>query len=242
MKEKIAAYQKLLKGKNVQEICAWALQEFGRAKFALATSLSIEDQALTDVLWQLDKQSQIFTLDTGRLPRETFEAIERTNKKYGQKIEILFPDSQSVEELASDCGPNLFYESIEGRKRCCQVRKVEPLRKKLRSLRAWMTGLRREQSSTRLDLQVIEWDEGFGLIKINPLVDWTEQQVWNYIKAHDVPYSALYDQGYTSIGCDPCTRAVNPGDDIRAGRWWWEAQEHKECGLHIKRQNNGPFK
>lgn len=208
-----------------------AVERFGRHA-VMATSFGAEDQVLTDMLAQLGHPIELFTLDTGRLPQETFEVMDRTQRQYGINIRVYFPDFRAVEAMVDQHGPNLFYDSIENRKQCCGIRKIEPLRRALTGRRAWICGLRREQSVTRQTLEFAAWDEPFGVIKICPLADWTEAQVWGYIKTHDVPYNALHDAGYPSIGCTPCTRAIQPGQDIRAGRWWWEAPEHKECGLH----------
>jgi phosphoadenosine phosphosulfate reductase len=175
----------------------------------------------------------VFTIDTGRLPQETYDVIDATQKKYDLSIQVLFPDREEVESMVRDSGVNLFRNSIEARRQCCHVRKVLPLRRKLAALRAWITGLRREQAVTRNTLETVQWDEANGLVKVNPLADWPEQRVWDYIRKHQVPYSRLYDEGYRSIGCTPCTRAVHEGEDIRAGRWWWECPQQKECGLHV---------
>jgi phosphoadenosine phosphosulfate reductase len=200
---------------------------------ALATSFGAEDQVLTDMLWRISSRPSIFTLDTGRLPEQTYEVMQATQEKYGIQIDVLFPDYKQVEQMVNEFGPNLFYKSIEARKLCCRVRKIEPLKRKLSGLQAWICGLRAEQSVTRTDLQRIVLDENFGLIKVSPLVDWTTEQVWEYIRENQVPYNKLHDKGYTSIGCAPCTRPIQAGEDIRAGRWWWERPEHKECGLHL---------
>jgi phosphoadenosine phosphosulfate reductase len=236
-------YQRELNNGSAQEIIYWAFTHFGPANIALASSLGAEDQVIADLMFKINPQTQIFTLDTGRLSQETYEVIERTNEKYHFKIEMLFPDNKKVETLVNEYGPDLFYKSVENRRKCCYVRKVEPLKKKLTTLKAWVCGLRKEQGLTRSDVKQIEWDETFNLVKLNPLVNWTEEDVWQYIKNNNVPYNKLHDQGYPSIGCAPCTRAISPGEDIRAGRWWWEMPEHKECGLHIKAgkliENNG---
>jgi len=205
---------------------------------ALATSFGAEDQVLTDMLCKIDNQPSVFTLDTGRLPEETYEVMQATRERYGIQIDVLFPDYKEVEEMVNKFGPNLFYTSVEARKLCCRVRKIEPLKRKLSGLQAWICGLRAEQSVTRIDLQPIEVDENFGLIKVSPLVDWTTEQVWDYIRENKVPYNKLHDKGYSSIGCAPCTRAIRTGEDIRAGRWWWEEPEHKECGLHLGKADN----
>ncbi len=232
--EEVIKYQKKLSNSSAQEIISWATAHFGATNIALASSLGVEDQVLTDLLLKINPQIQIFTLDTGRLAQETYEVIERTNEKYHFKIELVFPDNKKVEALVNEYGPDLFYKSVENRRKCCYVRKVEPLKKKLATLKAWVCGLRKEQGMTRSDVKQIEWDENFNLVKLNPLVNWTEEDVWQYIKNNNVPYNKLHDQGYPSIGCAPCTRAINAGEDIRAGRWWWEMPEQKECGLHIK--------
>lgn len=233
-KSKINLLQTDFENKSAEEILEWALKEFGIPNVALASSFSIEDQVITDMLLKLDKHAQIFTLDTGRLPQSTYDVVELTRRKYGVSIEMLTPDSKHLEKMLKKNGPNLFFESVEKRKQCCHIRKVEPLKKKLSTLKVWITGLRREQSVNRSDVKFIEWDEVFGLIKINPLADWEEIDVWDYIKANRVPYNKLYDCGYSSIGCAPCSRPIKKGDDVRAGRWWWESTEKKECGLHIK--------
>lgn len=210
-----------------------ALSGEAKDRIALASSLSAEDQVLTHMVLSINPAARIFILDTGRLHGETYDLIEATMKRYGMRYEILFPDAADVEELTSLHGPNSFYESVEQRKACCHVRKVKPLGRVLSTLDVWITGLRKEQAVTRGDLEIIQWDEAHGLIKLNPLADWTHEQVWNYIKQNSIPYNKLHDQGYPSIGCAPCTRAVEPGEDIRAGRWWWETPEQKECGLHL---------
>ncbi len=211
-------------------------------KVAFASSMSAEDQVVTGMLSKIQPRVEIFTLDTGRLPQETYDLIDATNEKYGIRIRVMFPESPDVEAMLKAEGPNGFYNSIESRRHCCYVRKVLPLRRALSGLDAWMTGLRREQSVTRDALERIEWDQSNGLIKVNPLNEWTSQQVWDYIRANDVPYSKLHDQGYPSIGCAPCTRAIGPGEDERSGRWWWEQPEHKECGLHLKDGKLQPVK
>ena len=208
--------------------------EAHQGRIALASSFGAEDQVLTDILLTIDPKAKIFTLDTGRLSEETYAVMDRTNQKYGIKVEVYCPQSSAVEALYQTQGINGFRESIENRKACCQVRKMEPLRRALSTLDVWITGLRRAQAPTRETMRLIEWDEANGLIKLNPLIEWDEKQVWDYIKTNKVPYNALHDSGYPSIGCAPCTRAIREGEDIRAGRWWWENPEHKECGLHLK--------
>ncbi|MBR6132742.1 MAG: phosphoadenylyl-sulfate reductase [Bacteroidales bacterium] len=201
-------------------------------RIALSSSLSAEDQALTDMMLGINPQARIFSLDTGRLFPETYALLDKTNLHYGIKIEVFCPQTEALQEMVSTQGINLFYESIEKRHFCCQVRKLEPLSRAFRTLDAWVCGLRRGQSVTRNDMRRVEWDERHGLLKINPLIDWSEEQVWAYVREHRVPYNKLHDQGFPSIGCQPCTRAVKPGEDIRSGRWWWEDPQHRECGLH----------
>ncbi|MBQ7419345.1 MAG: phosphoadenylyl-sulfate reductase [Prevotella sp.] len=216
---------------SAQEVVGYFLQAYS-GRIALSSSLSIEDQTLTDIIVRHDKKARIFTLDTGRLFPETYQLIDKTNLTYGIQIEVFFPDYREVQRMVCEEGINLFYNSIESRHRCCQIRKIEPLNRAFQGLDVWICGLRREQSVTRQDMQVVEWDEMHQLIKVNPLISWTEQQVWDYIRQHHVPYNKLHDKNYPSIGCEPCTRAVQPGEDVRAGRWWWESPDHRECGLH----------
>ncbi|MCK4569202.1 MAG: phosphoadenylyl-sulfate reductase [Bacteroidales bacterium] len=213
------------------EILSYFVNQYGK-ELAFATSLGAEDQVLTYLLSQINKDVKIFTLDTGRLFPETIDLIDKTNKRYDINISVYFPDYEQLEEMVNNKGINLFYESIKNRKECCHIRKIIPMKRALKGTKAWISGLRSEQSVTRQGLTVVSWDENFGLVKINPLTDWTETQLWDFIKAHDIPYNELHDKGYPSIGCQPCTRAISPGDDIRGGRWWWEQAEHKECGLH----------
>lgn len=231
MKEIAKQLNERFSGKMPEEVLQYFLAEY-RGYIGLASSLSNEDQVLTAMICDIDSSARIFTLDTGRLFPETYSLIERTNMTYGIKIQLFFPDYHEVEKMVSEHGVNLFYESIENRRMCCHARKLEPLKRAFEGLKVWICGLRHEQSVTRTGNQVVEWDEANGIIKINPLVDWTEAQTWEYIKKHGVPYNALHDKGFPSIGCQPCTRAVKPGEDVRAGRWWWESPEHRECGLH----------
>lgn len=226
--------QHAIGGKDAESAVRDAFGILPAARLVLASSLSIEDQVLTHMACAIHPKPRISTLDTGRLFSETYDTMEQTMQRYGFRYEVLAPDAQELEEMVRTHGPNLFYRSVELRKMCCAVRKINPLRRVLSTADAWMCGLRREQSMTRQSIRKVEWDETFGLCKINPLVDWTEAQVWEYIRANKIPYNALHDQGFPSIGCAPCTRAVKPGDSLRAGRWWWEQPEHKECGLHVR--------
>lgn len=206
-------------------------RDFSPAVFA--SSLAAEDMVLTDMILKAGLPIAIFSLDTGRLHPETLEVLDKVKAAYGYEIALYRPQPEAVDAYVAQHGLNGFYDSPALRRECCHVRKVEPLGRALAGQRAWITGQRRAQSSTRAELAVQEDDAAHGMAKFNPLADWSEQQVWDYIRAHGVPYNALHDQGYPSIGCAPCTRAVAPGEDVRAGRWWWENPESKECGLHL---------
>ena len=207
--------------------------EFAPAVFA--NSLGAEDMLLTDLIVGEKLDIEIFSLDTGRLPLETYDLIAEVKKHYGLALKLYYPRHDLVEAYTRQNGINAFYESVELRKGCCHVRKVEPLQRALAGQKAWITGMRAQQSATRDGLPVQTFDEGNGLEKFNPLADWTEKEVWAYIKLNAVPYNALHEKFYPSIGCAPCTRAVTPGEDVRSGRWWWENPESKECGLHVKK-------
>lgn len=233
MKNKIEELNREFKNVEIKELLNCFLKEY-RGKIALSSSFGAEDQVLTDMILKIDNKANIFTLDTGRLPYETYDVMHKTNLKYRTKIKVYFPRSKDVEKLYQKQGVNGFYESVQNRKECCYVRKIAPLKRALKGLKIWITGLRAQQSLTRENMQLFEWDEGNSVIKLNPLIHWSEQDVWSYIKENKIPYNALHDRGYPSIGCAPCTRAVEKGADVRSGRWWWENPEHKECGLHIK--------
>ncbi|MBI4247554.1 MAG: phosphoadenylyl-sulfate reductase [Candidatus Rokubacteria bacterium] len=225
-----------LESQSAEDILAGALERF-HPRIALAASFGAEDMVLIDLLARLDPRARVFTLDTGRLPAETYELIDAVRARYGFAVEIYVPRTEAVEAMVREHGVNLFYASVENRKRCCEVRKVEPLGRALAGLEAWITGLRRDQAVTRVAVDKVEVDRSHGgILKLNPLADWTWDDVWQYLRAHDVPYNALHDRGYPSIGCAPCTRAVEPGEDLRAGRWWWETPETKECGLHVAKR------
>ncbi len=202
---------------------------------SFANSFGAEDMVLTDIILKNKLPIEIFSLDTGRLPTETYDLMAQTEAHYNTKLNVYFPQASTVEFYVKNHGINAFYESIALRKDCCHMRKVEPLQRALKGKAAWVTGMRTAQATTRSSLPVREFDEGNQLEKFNPLSDWTEQEVWAYIRLHQVPYSALHDQFYPSIGCAPCTRAVAMGEDVRAGRWWWEDPTSKECGLHVKK-------
>jgi phosphoadenosine phosphosulfate reductase len=200
----------------------------------LASSYGAEDMVLTDLICKHAPGIEIFTLDTGRLPKETYELMQQVQTRYDKKVQVFYPDAAELETFVTTNGPNAFYDSVEMRKQCCGIRKVQPLKRALDGKKAWLTGMRRSQSVTRAELPVSEWDEDHGLQKFSPLTDWSNGNVWAYLRAYEVPYNKLHDEGYASIGCAPCTRAITAGEDIRAGRWWWENPETKECGLHVK--------
>ena len=226
------AAEKLEKA-TAQEVVQWAANRFG-SKIALASSFGAEDVALIDIIAKIDKNIKVFTLDTGRLHQETYNIIDAVREKYGVAVDVYFPKGDKVEELENKNGVNSFYRSVELRTLCCQIRKGEPLKRALSGLDAWITGLRKDQASSRASIKKVELDTVNGnIVKVNPLRDWTSEQVWSYIRENQVPYNKLFDQGYTSIGCAPCTRPTKPGEDPRAGRWWWETTT-KECGLHYK--------
>jgi phosphoadenosine phosphosulfate reductase len=230
--DKLQSFRNAVKDKSAPDLIRWAIAQFPVEKVALATSFGAEDQVLTDMACRIASQVRIFTLDTGRLFPETYDVMHRTQEHYGIPIEVYAPDPKELADLVRQKGPNLFYESVENRKACCNVRKVQPLKKALEGMEAWICGNRRDQALTRADLEPVEWDETNGLIRICPLYNWTEDAVWDCIRQNRIPHNALHDEGFRSIGCAPCTRAVRPGEDVRSGRWWWESPEHKECGLH----------
>ena len=200
----------------------------------LASSFGAEDMVLMDLVAGEALPIRIVTLDTGRLPQETHDLIDRARERYRVPIEVVVPEAAAIQAFVREHGANPFYRSAELRQRCCAIRKTEPLRRALAGADAWITGLRRAQSVTRTQVGIEEWDDRNGLPKFNPLAEWSDDDVWSYLRAHAVPWNALHDRGYPSIGCAPCTRAVPAGEDIRAGRWWWENPAHKECGLHVR--------
>jgi phosphoadenosine phosphosulfate reductase len=216
---------------DLEALLARIAREFAPATFA--SSLSIEDMVVTDAILRGGIRIEIFTLDTGRMHADTLALVEATRAKYGRGITVFQPRSEAVHQYVTVHGRDAFYDSVDLRKACCEIRKVEPLRRALNGKKAWLTGMRREQSVTRAELAQQSFDAVFGLEKFNPLTDWSEDEVWAYLKQYNVPYNALYDQGYRSIGCAPCSRPVVTGEDVRAGRWWWEQPDSKECGLHV---------
>ncbi len=231
LKSQIEEWNHSLKEKSAVELIAFFLDHFGE-KILLSTSLGLEDQVLTEMVLGQNPNVDVFTLDTGRLFPETYDLIARTNKHFGIRMKTYFPDADKVEEMVSGNGINLFYDGVDKRKMCCGVRKVAQLPRAFKGMDAWICGLRKDQSVSRFFNKMIEWDENNKLLKINPLINWTEKEVWDYIKKNKIPYNLLHDSGFPSIGCEPCTRAIEPGEDVRAGRWWWESELHKECGLH----------
>jgi len=230
-------FNNLLQNLPTREVLLFFSNKYpGRTAFS--TSMGAEDQIITQMISQYNLDIRIFTLDTGRLFPETYDLIDRTRNRYHLNIEIFYPDTNNTEKMVNEHGINLFYNSIENRKLCCHVRKIEPLRRALQNTDIWITGLRSDQSVTRKDNQLVEWDENNNIIKVNPLIQWSENDVWDYIRNNNIPYNKLHDEGFPSIGCQPCTRAIQPGEDLRAGRWWWENPEMKECGLHNNKNNN----
>ena len=223
------------KAASARTLLANIARDYGPAAFA--SSLGAEDMVLTDLIFREGIGIKVFSLDTGRLPEETLVLVAKAEAHYGRRITLVYPRCEDVAATVGAHGINGFYESIEARKACCHARKVAPLRRALAGHRAWVTGLRAEQAPTRTGLKALHWDEANGLVKFNPLADWSERDVWVYLRANSVPYNTLHDRNYPSIGCAPCTRAVQPGEDVRAGRWWWESPASKECGLH--RQADG---
>jgi phosphoadenosine phosphosulfate reductase len=231
----VAQLAKDFESKTAQQVLEWALEVFGPKKIGLASSFGAEDVAVIDMLARINKDKMhVFTLETGRLNQETYDVMDDIRARYNIDIVAYFPDQKEVEEMIRTKGMNLMYASIENRKLCCEIRKVHPLNRALSGLDGWITGLRRDQAATRADTKKIEIDSAHGgIIKLNPITDWTSEMVWDYIKKNNVSYNKLHDMGYPSIGCEPCTRAVEAGEDPRAGRWWWENAAHKECGLHF---------
>lgn len=220
--------------KAPQDVLKWALDNL-HPKIAMASSFGAEDVVVIDMMMKINPKARIFTLDTGRLNQETYDVMDEIRNKYNMNIEAMFPDSNEVEQMVNVNGMNLFYQSMGNRKLCCGIRKVHPLKKMLSTVDGWITGLRADQTEVRSNVHSIEIDpQHNGIIKVNPIIEWTWEQTWDYIKNNNVPYNKLHDKGYPSIGCEPCTRAIKPGEPLRAGRWWWETDPQKECGLHAE--------
>ncbi len=221
---------------SAEELLTWALETF-HPRLAISAAGGVDGLALVDMAWRIQPDVRVFTLDTGRLPPETYALFEEVRERYGIDVEFEVPDGNEVAKLSTTYGPNLMYRSVDLRLACCNVRKVEPLKRKLATLDAWIAGLRREQWVSRRNIAKVELDREHGnIVKLNPLADWSLDRVWDYVRTNEVPYHELFDHGYTSIGCAPCTRAVLPGEPERAGRWWWEEDTDKECGIHCSVQ------
>ena len=225
---------------SAQEILTWGIKNFS-PKIALSCSFGApEGLVLLDLMHRIDARSRVFVLDTGRLPQATYDLIDRVRERYDKAIELVFPRAEDVEAMVRSRGVNLFYESVENRQLCCRIRKVEPLRRYLAGLDAWVAGLRRDQGVTRGETPKLELDAANGgIVKLNPIADWTHDDVMAYVRKHDVPTNRLNAQGYPSVGCDPCSRAIAPGEDPRSGRWWWEDPETRECGIHVGEEDQG---
>jgi phosphoadenosine phosphosulfate reductase len=218
--------------KTPQEVLKWSLDNL-HPKIAMASSFGAEDVVVIDMMMKINPKARIFTLDTGRLNQETYDMMDEIRKKYNVNVEVMFPDQNEVEQMVRVNGLNLFYHSIGNRKLCCGIRKVHPLNRMLSTLDGWITGLRADQTEVRSNANKIELDEQHnGILKINPIMEWTWDQTWDYIRKNNIPYNKLHDKGFPSIGCEPCTRAIKSGEPLRAGRWWWESDSQKECGLH----------
>jgi thioredoxin-dependent adenylylsulfate APS reductase len=229
-----------LEGAEPWELLEWALPRFA-PRIALSTAFQIDGVALLDMAYRIDPSISVFSVDTGRLPQETFELIEQLRDRYpGLNLTLLAPEARHIEQMTTKHGPNLFHRDVSLRLLCCQVRKVLPLQKHLATLDAWITGLRRDQWATRTNIRKVEIDHDHGAIaKLNPLAEWAEDEVWAYVRDNDVPYHPLYERGYTSIGCAPCTRPIAADEQARAGRWWWETNAPKECGIHCAIETGG---
>ncbi len=218
------------KAAGVRERLLAAVRAHGRVVYS--NSLGAEAMVLTDIIWTHVPEIDIFSIDTGRLHQETYDLLEKLERRYQRPLRLVYPDAQALEQLVSAQGVNGFYHSLDARLSCCRVRKVEPFKRAIEGYAAWVTGVRREQSAARAQAQPVEWDSEHGLYKISPLLDWSETEIWQYIRARKLPYNSLHDRQFPSIGCHPCTRAIQPGESRRAGRWWWEQSESRECGLH----------
>lgn len=229
----VRALRTELNGLSVVESLKWLCEQFpGQVSFS--TSFGLEDQVVSHYILENDLPIRVFTLDTGRNFQETYSTWARTMERYGRPIEVFYPNATDVQHLLNKKGPNSFYESVENRKECCFIRKVAPLRLALENQQVWVTGIRAGQSNNRQTMENVEWDEGFGLVKFHPIFEWTFEQAMKFVKENNIPYNPLHDKGFVSIGCAPCTRAIRPGEDFRAGRWWWEDASKKECGLHAR--------
>ncbi|WP_247235491.1 phosphoadenylyl-sulfate reductase [Telluribacter sp. SYSU D00476] len=233
MHTNLSSLNAAIAGKTEAEALA-VLADLFPGEVVFSTSLGYEDQVITDLIYLNNINVKVFTLDTGRLFNETYLTLQKTNNRYDTKIQVYYPQTAAVEQLVSEKGPLSFYDSLENRKECCFIRKVEPLNRALKGAKIWVTGIRAEQSGNRQDMPQLEWDEAHQLFKFHPILHWSFDKVKEYVKVNNVPYNPLHDRGFVSIGCGPCTRAIREGEDFRAGRWWWEDESKKECGLHAK--------
>jgi phosphoadenosine phosphosulfate reductase len=222
----------LIEGKDIFQSLQILSEKF-EGEIVFSTSFGIEDQVITDFIFKNNLPIKVFTLDTGRNFQETYSTWNKTLLKYKKPIDVFYPNTEGVEKIVREKGPNSFYDSVENRKECCYIRKVEPLNRALKNQKIWITGIRAEQSTNRHDMSNVEWDGGHNLIKFHPLFDWSFDDVKHYVRDNGIPYNPLHDKGFVSIGCAPCTRAIQAGEDFRAGRWWWEDASKKECGLHV---------
>jgi len=225
---------------DAQGILTWAIKNFHPRLVLSASFGGAEGMVLLDMMHQIDTSARVFMLDTGRLHETTYELVDRVRDRYDKQVEVVFPRQDDVQSMVGELGHNLFYASPQHRKLCCRVRKVEPLRRYLSGFDAYVSGLRRDQNANRANTRKVEFDEAAGgIVKLNPLADWTHDDVWRYVEAHRVPVNRLHKQGYPSVGCAPCTRAIKQGEDPRAGRWWWENDDTRECGIHVDEQEGG---
>ena len=239
--KKAEEVRELIRGLSAQEALAVLAQKF-KGEIVFSTSFGWEDEVISEMIFTGDLPVKVFTLETGRLFPETYYVWNRTLETYQKPIETYFPDANLLQQFVSEKGPNSFYESVENRKSCCGIRKVEPLNRALKGQQIWITGIRAEQSANRENMDWVEWDEAHQLVKVHPIFDWTLEDVKTYVAQKNIPYNPLHDKGFPSIGCAPCTRAVREGEDFRAGRWWWEDQSKKECGLHDVKAHEEVFK
>ena len=237
----IEEIKQAIKALSPQEVLAYLAKSF-EGEIIFSTSFGWEDQVISDMIFSQNLPIKVFTLETGRLFTETYYTWNRTIEKYGKEIQAFYPDKEKLEAMVTKKGPSSFYESVENRKECCGIRKVEPLNRALLGNKIWITGIRADQSANREDMDWVEWDEAHQLVKVHPIFNFTLDDVKAYVKEHNVPYNPLHDKGFPSIGCQPCTRAVQPGEDFRAGRWWWEDASKKECGLHDVTAHEEVFK
>ena len=237
-KEQVEKLNTEFKNKSPEDVLSWTIENL-HPNVALATSFQVQGVVLIDMLMKISNEARIFTLDTGRLNQETYDVMDEIRNRYNTKIELLFPDTNEVEQMVKEKGVNLFYKGLENRLLCCQIRKTNPLNKFLTTVDGWITSIRRDQTESRADAEKFEIDNLHRcILKVNPIVDWSDEMVWEYVKENKVPYNKLHDMGYPSIGCAPCTRAIKPGEDPRAGRWWWESDSDKECGIHFDHNLN----